>query len=38
MRKNNKSVALGILNIIGSVGSFVIGALLIINSIKSFKK
>lgn len=36
--KSNRNVALAILNIIGSVASFVIGALLIINSINNFKK
>lgn len=36
--KSNKSLVLGILNIIGSVFSFLLGALFIINSIKNFRK
>lgn len=36
--KNNRSITLAILNIIAATFSFLIGALLIINSIKNFRK
>ncbi len=38
MQKNNRSVTLGILNIIGSVFAILLSALLILNSIKTFRK
>ncbi len=38
MKKNNRLVSLGILNIIGSVFAILLSALLIINSIKMFRK
>ncbi len=38
MKKNNRSVSLGVLNIIGSVFAILLSALLIINSIKTFRK